>query len=78
MTETRGLEVRGLMCDPHGQAACNHTEEGNHATYNQAKYEYTTHVHIQAMTIKMNNDKYNMLKNDQDNIQARKSTHQVK
>ena len=52
--------------------------EGNHVTYNQAKYEYTTHVHIRAMTIKMNNDKYNMLKDDLDNIQARESTHQVK
>ena len=30
------------------------------------------------MTIKMNSDKYNMLKDDQDNIQAKESTHQVK
>ena len=78
MTETRGLEVRGLMCGPHGQAACNHTEEGSHAPYSQAKYIYITYVHIQVMIIKMNSDKDNMLKDDQDNIQARESTHQVK
>ena len=66
------------MCGPHGQVACNHIEEGNHATYSQAKYKYTTHVHIQAMTIKMNNDKDSMLKDYQDDIQARELTHQVK
>ena len=60
------------MCGPHGQVTCNHTEEGSHATYSQAKYEYITHVHIQAMIIKMNSDIDNMLKDDQDNIQARK------
>ena len=35
------------MCGPHEQATCNHTEEGSHATYSQAKYRYTTHVHTQ-------------------------------
>ena len=40
--------------------------------------KYITHVHIQAMTIKMDSDKDNMLKEDQDNIQASESTHQVK
>ena len=49
------------MYSPHGQTTCNHTEEDTHATYSQAKYEYITHVHIQAMTIRMNNDKGNML-----------------
>ena len=29
------------------------------------------------MTIKVNSDKDNMLKDDQDNIQAKESTHQV-
>ena len=33
--------------------------------------KYITHVHIQAMTIRMNSDIDNMLKDDQDNIQAR-------
>ena len=33
--------------------------------------EYSSHVHIQAMTIRMNSDIDNMLKDDQDNIQAR-------
>ena len=61
------------MCGPHGQATCNHTKEGSHATHNQAKYRYITHVHIQAMTIKMNSDKNSMLKDDQDNIQANDS-----
>ena len=78
MTETRGLDVKGQMCSPHGLTTCNHTEEGSHATYNQAKYKYITHVHIQTMTIKANNDKDSMLKVDQDNIQDSESTHQVK
>ena len=78
MIETRWLEVRGQMCGPHRQATCNHTEEGSHATYSQAKYRYITHVHIQAMTIKMNSNKDSMLEDDQDDIQARESTHQVK
>ena len=43
-------------------------KEGSHATYNQAKHKYTTHVHIQAMTIKMNSDTDVMLEDDQDNI----------
>ena len=66
------------MCDLHRQTTCNHTEEGSHATYSQVKYRYITYVHIQAMTIKMNGDKDNMLRDDQDYIQARESTHQVK
>ena len=66
------------MCGPHRQATCNHTEEGSHAIYSQAKYRYITHVHIQAMTIKMNSNKDSMLENDQDDIQARESAHQVK
>ena len=39
---------------------------------------YITHVHIQAMTIKMNSDTYIMLKDDQDKTQTRESTHLVK
>ena len=39
---------------------------------------YITHVHIQAMTIKMNSDTNVMLEDDQNNIQARGSIHQVK
>ena len=66
------------MCGPHRQATCNHIEEGSHATYSQTKYRYINHVHIHGKTIKMNSDKDNMLKDDQDNIQARESTHQVK
>ena len=52
-------------------------EKSSHAPYSQAKYRYITHVRTQAMTIKMNSDKDNMLKDDQDNIRARESTHQV-
>ena len=66
------------MCDPHEQVTCNHTEEDGDATYSQAEYRYITHVHIQAMTIKMNGDKDNMLKDDQGNMQARESSHQFK
>ena len=66
------------MCGPHRQTTCNHTEEGNHETYNRAKYEYITHVHIQAMTIKMNSNTDITLKDEQDSIQTRESTHQVK
>ena len=65
------------MCGPHGQVACNHIEEGNHATYSQAKYKYTTHVHTQAKQEHDNQNEYNkdnMLKDDQDNIQTREST----
>ena len=61
------------MCGPHKQATCNHIEEGSHATYSQAKYIYITHVRTQAMTIKMNSDKDNMLKDDQDNTQTRET-----
>ena len=53
-------------------------KKSSHATYSQAKYIYTIHVHIQAMTIKMNSDIDIMLKDDQDNIQASESTQQVK
>ena len=63
------------MCGPHKQATCNHIEEGSHATYSQAKYRYIIHVHIQAMTIKVNSDKDSMLEDDQNDIQARESTH---
>ena len=66
------------MYSPHGQTTCNHTEEDTHATYSQAKYEYITHVHIQAMTIKMNSDTCIMLKDNQDNTQTKESTHLVK
>ena len=59
------------MCNPHEQVTCNHTEKGSHATYNQAKYKYITHVHIQAMIIKMNSDTNIMLKDNQDNTQTR-------
>ena len=45
-------------------------KEGSHATYSQAKHRYTTHVHMQAMAIKMNSDADIMLEDDQDNIQA--------
>ena len=45
-------------------------EKSSHAPYSQAKYRYITHVRTQAMTIKMNNDKDNMFKDDQSNIQA--------
>ena len=40
--------------------------------------KYIIHVHIQAMTIKMNSDTDSILKDDQDNIQASESTHQVR
>ena len=43
-------------------------EKGNHAIGNQAERRYITHVHTQAMTIKMSSDKDNMLKDDQDDI----------
>ena len=66
------------MCDPHGKATYDHIEDDSHATYSQAKYRYITHVHIQAMTIKMNGDRDSMLEDDQDNIQVSESTHQVK
>ena len=39
---------------------------------------YITHVHIQAMMIKMNNDTNFMLKDNQEDIQARESTCQIK
>ena len=39
---------------------------------------YITHVHIQAMMIKMNNDTNFMLKDNQEDIQARESMCQIK
>ena len=48
-------------------------KEGSHATHNQAKYRYITHVHTQDMTIKMNGDIDVTLVDDQDNIQAKEN-----
>ena len=38
----------------------------------------STHKLSENMTIKMNSDKDSMLKDDQDNIQAKESTHTIK
>ena len=66
------------MCDPHKQAACNHTEEERSCNRKSCKIGYIIQIYTQAMPIKMNNDKDNMFKDDQSNIQAIESTHQVK
>ena len=62
------------MCGPHRQATCNHIE-GEQSLEHTVKQsiEYITHVHIQAMTIEMNSGTDIMLKDDQDNIQAKEN-----
>ena len=52
-------------------------EKSSHATSNQAKRKNIIHVHTQAKQEHNNQDECNndiMLKDDQDNIQAREST----
>ena len=56
-------------------------EKSSHAPSSHEKNKYITHVHTQAKREYDNQDECNkdgMLKNDQDNIQVRESTHQVK
>ena len=70
----KGIDVQPTrtsdMQSHRGERSCNIQSSRVHI--------YITYVHIQAMTIKKNGDKDNMLKDDQDNMQARESSHQFK
>ena len=67
------------MCNPHKQVTCYHTKE--RAVVQQAIMQsanissMSIHKLNENMIIKTNNDKDNILKDDQDNIQARESIH---
>ena len=78
MTENQRIGGKEDRCTTHTDTWHTITQKNDsHATGSQAGYKYITHVHIQAMIIKMNSDKDNMLKDNQGNVQVDESTHQV-
>ena len=65
------------MCPIQMNNTCITQKKSSHATSSQTKRKYIIHVHTQAKREHDNQDECNkdgMLKDDQDNIQAKEST----
>ena len=80
MTETKRVGGKGIyICGPHGQATCNQVEEGQSCDMQLGKVQDISLMYA----YKSWQSRWIVIwtscsKGDQDNIQARESTHQVK